>query len=189
MGYSLQIMGVQGSGKSTINSYLDEEFEDYNALDYADLILEESEVKSKNEISGLETDEKLRIYDRVNERLGEMTDDKKLLVENHLTLRDGDSFLYTTPDELEMYKTKAIINITPPPALVKKRRRKSEERDRPRETVEEIKKQQSLNKDQLEKCYSELKIPYWSFKNIELEKTVNEISNIISDEKWEEFHS
>lgn len=188
MGHSLQITGVQGSGKSTISSYLDEELEDYDVLDYADLILEESEVNLKDKIPELERQERIRIYERVNERLSEMTEGKKLIVENHLTLRNGNEFLYTTSEELEMYKTKGIINISPPPSLVKERREESEERDRPTETIDEIAEQQELNKDQLEKCHSELNLPYWDFKNIDFEKTVKEISDIISDEKWKKYH-
>lgn len=148
---SVLITGVQGVGKSTVSQLAAQTLK-MQSWDYADLMLRVAPgLRDKDEIRSLSWDERRKIYDQVELLLVEyfMPGDGRsecVLLENHLSILQGERLLTFPHDDVTRYNPVALVIVETEPQKIIERRRSDARRRRHVGTVEEIAEQQALNR-------------------------------------------
>jgi adenylate kinase len=180
--YTIPLTGVQGVGKTAISIELSKIYPSLAYKDYADFMLDASNICSKDTIEKLHSEERIPIYQKANELLLDFLDSNSaeaIILESHVSveLPDG-SLISFSPDEFKLLRTELIIVIEASPDEICRRRAEDQARIRTVGKVDSVENQQKWNRNRVEIISKELKIPYYLVQNDSLSACVNRISRI-----------
>ncbi|MGQ0777095.1 MAG: AAA family ATPase [Pseudonocardiales bacterium] len=181
---SVLITGVQGVGKSTV-SRLAARALDMQSWDYADLMLRVTpHLQDKDKIRDLSWDERRKVYDQVEALLAEyfMPGDGRrecVLLENHLSILQGKKLCTFPHDAIPRYNPAALALIESDPQIVIKRRYTDTDRRRHVGTVDEVAKQQELNRREALTIGQRFSLPVARIENSDSGRAASELQTWI----------
>ncbi|MGH3872455.1 MAG: AAA family ATPase [Pseudonocardiaceae bacterium] len=179
------VTGVQGVGKSTVNSLAAQAL-GLPDWDYADLMMRVApEVRHKDDLQYLVWSDRVQIYRKVEKLLAELFwpgdgANACVLLENHLSILDGDG-IHTFPHEdARRYNPVGLVVVEASPREVLERRRADRQRNRYVGSLVEVAEQQQINRQEAALIGELISIPITTIINDERTQAAQQLAEWIS---------
>ena len=182
---SLQIVGLQGVGKSTVSRQLRNSYPQFAYYDYADFMLEALGYGDKDTLGKLTHDQRAPLFSEANRLLQEFMDTepyKLLVMESHaaVELPNGE-ILRFSEHGFEESRTKAMVILVADPSAIHARRAQDETRQRDVGLVEAIERFQNENTAHAIEIARVLAIPHYVVRNDDRIRCGKEMEKIMGE--------